>query len=156
MSFQKGNILLITFLVISVVFFIIGFGYFYLQKFISQKNSITVVPSVSPTPATAQITCKDDDFYAQQAMSLTYKVQDSFVTVSGCLAGNPGSPCQEKTLNLTPNKSFYLSSGKEQSVKVTLQKIENNKAYFLFEYGAAPPACETLSGCDYTCEFVKE
>lgn len=101
-------------------------------------------------------TCKDDDFYAQQAMSFKYKVQDSSVTVSGCLADHPGSGCQEKTLNLALAQQFYLASGKEQSVKVVLEKIENNKAHFAFSYGAAPPACKTTDNCNYSCRFVKE
>lgn len=195
MNFQRGNILLVTFLGVFIVFFILGLGYFYWQKTIPKNNNTstpvnpTTIPSGSfcqpdriyinlgecacPEGTTKTIetpqggeeavlicktnkTCREDDFYARQAKSLTYKIQKSSVTVSGCLADHPGSPCQEKTLNLAPAQAFYLSSGKEQSVKVVLEKIENNKASFLFEYGAAPPACETPGGCDYTCEFTKE
>jgi len=205
MRFQKGNILLTTFLVVFVIFFALGFGYFYWQKTTPKRINANIEPSptsslANPTavPSSSfcqqdriyvdlsecscplgttktvevpqggeeavlicktnktQTTCQDDDFYAQQAMSFKYKVQDSSVVVSGCLADHSGSGCGEKTLNLAPAQGFYLASGKEQSVKVTLQKIENNKAYFLFEYGAAPPACETLGGCDYACEFIKE
>ncbi len=101
-------------------------------------------------------TCKGEAFYEKQAMSLDYKVYRNYVTVSGCISIVPGEPCQEKTIELSGLQGFYLPSGKEQSVYVRLEKIENNKAYFVFSYGAAPPACETVGGCDYTCQFVKE
>ncbi len=100
--------------------------------------------------------CKGEAFYEQQAISLTYQVWKSGVSVSGCLADRPGGGCQEKTLNLSSGQEFYLASGKEQSVKISLEKIKDNKAYLLFSYGAAPPACETVGGCDYNCEFIKE
>jgi len=200
-NFQKGNILLTISLVVFVVFFALGSGYFYWQKVVSKENN-TNAEQVNPTPALAspaavsnsfckpdqnyvdlqacscpegttrtigaplnekeavlicktkaiKTTCKNDDFYAQQAMSFKYDVQEGFVTVSGCLAKSPGSVCQEKILNLSPAQGFYLASGKEQSVKVSLEKIENSNAYFIFEYNAAPPA----PGGSYRCEFVKE
>ena len=160
MSVQKGNIFLATFLIVFVVLFILGFGYFYLQKTnqkstpaIRQTIDIPQIPqiTVSPTAVVSNL-CKGENFYEEQALSLKYQIQSNFVSVSGCLSSHPGTPCQEKTLNLTPAQAFYLSSGKEQSVKVTLQKIENNRAYFLFSYSAAPPA----PGPSYACEFIKE
>lgn len=96
--------------------------------------------------------CKGEAFYEKQAISLNYQIQKSGVSVSGCLADLPGGGCQEKTLNLSSGQEFYLASGKEQSVRISLGKIKNNKAYFLLSYGAAPPA----PGPSYTCEFVKE
>lgn len=101
-------------------------------------------------------TCKGNSPYENQAISLNYQVQKGSVDVSGCLADQPGGGCQEKTLNLSSGQEFYLASGKEQSVKVSLEKIENNKAYFLFSYGVSPPACETINGCNYACKFIKE
>lgn len=112
------------------------------------EEAVLICKTISP--------CKGEAFYEKQVMSLKYQIQGNTITVSGCLADRPGGGCQEKTVNLSSGQEFYLASGKEQSVRISLEKIKNNKAYFLFSYGAAPPACETVGGCDYNCEFVKE
>jgi len=101
--------------------------------------------------------CKGDSFYEKQALSYDYEVHFNYVRVAGAISKGPGIPVLSKeALDLYIGRKFYLPSGKEQSISVKLEKIENKKAYFLFSYGAAPPACEAVGGCDYSCEFVKE
>lgn len=99
--------------------------------------------------------CQGCFFYEEQALAYIYEIRPNYVLVSGCISNAPGAPCQEKTIELAVAREFYLPSGKEQSVSVRLEKIENQKAYFVFRYGAAPPACETVGGCDYACQFTK-
>lgn len=107
-------------------------------------------------PAT-QTFCKGEDFYEKEVQSLGYQVLSNYVTISGCCISSSRNRARSESLDLYPGQEFYYTNtGKEQTVSVKLGKIESRKAYFLFNYGAAPPACETVGGCDYNCEFVKE
>ena len=100
--------------------------------------------------------CKGDSLYEKQALFYDYEVHFNYVRVAGAISKGPGVPISsEESLDLYIGRKFYLPSGKEQSVSVKLEKIRDNKAYFIFSYGAAPPACEAVGGCDYSCEFIK-
>ncbi len=97
----------------------------------------------------------DSESYESYAFSkYAYELHDNYVAVSGNLRVRDSS--FTSGTNLTVGDEFYLPSGEEQSVTVKLQKIENNKAYFKFKYGAAPPACKDTVSCDYECNFVIE
>ncbi len=82
-----------------------------------------------------------------------YAVHDNYVVVSGSI----GKYTWEKTtINLSIGDEFYMPGGLEESRSVKLEKIKNKKAYFKYQYGAAPPACGTLGGCGYECRFIIE
>lgn len=99
--------------------------------------------------------CSTDNYYENAALSLKYELYDNYATVSGFVRKAEDS-FKETTINLAVGDEFYLPSGEEQVVSVKLERLEDKKAHFKFQYGAAPPACETVGGCDYDCQYVIE
>ena len=98
----------------------------------------------APTAAKPPPPCVggDERHYEKLALSRTYVVGEEKVTVSG------------EAAPLSPGDSFRLPSGKEQSVRVTLDKIAAQKAYFTLNYSAWWPACKSEDGCSSACTFV--
>lgn len=161
-NLRRKKIILFLACILLAAILIIAAPFFYKTFLFKEKQmpdtNLGSAAGQKSGPQERSSSCRADSFYEQQAMSLDYKIRADHVSVSGCISVSRGTPClKEKTLDLyLDSGQFYLPSGKEQSVGVKLEKIENNKAYFLFSYGAAPPACETVGSCNYSCEFMKE